>query len=97
MYNILTNISVEVFVIIIIFLLDGMDDYAKYHSHFHFNVRIVYILYRWTRADTVTVLVSSCAFKTTADLDNFIETETKLLRDRMQDSISKALESLKSR
>ena len=50
---------------------------------------------RWTRADSVTVLVASCAFKSSLDLDNFIESETKLLHDRMQESIRKALETLK--
>ncbi len=49
---------------------------------------------RWTRADNVTVLVSSVAFKSDAELDMFIVNETNALHERMQQSIDKALETL---
>lgn len=45
---------------------------------------------RWTRADSVTVLVASVAFKTPVDLDIYCLQEAKLLYERMKESIGKS-------
>ena len=50
---------------------------------------------RWTRADNVTVLIASVAFKSRTELDVFVLKETRSLHERMKDSIKKALETLK--
>jgi hypothetical protein len=49
---------------------------------------------RWTRAETVTVLVAQLAFKTPADLDLYCLQEAKLLYERMRESISKSFTTL---
>ena len=49
---------------------------------------------RWTRADNVTVLVASVAFKSRAELDVFILKESRTLHERMKDSVHKALDTL---
>ena len=49
---------------------------------------------RWTRADTVTVLVASCAFKSPIELDIFCLAEAKALHERMKESLNKSFNIL---
>ena len=49
---------------------------------------------RWTVADSVTVLIASCAFRSAIDLDLFCYQEAKSLHERMRDSVAKAISIL---